>query len=138
MSAKYRNYLQVSLIDLYRSSINDGDTPPFDTQYSGRFQAVRSTQRASTQYATIPLNRTQRSETIIFYSFSVITAGHRTMCEKSKELSKISIHIGRCPSVTLYILRENNNNKSKVYLSCFPLVQLMRRRKKTPSNCKRH
>jgi len=25
-------------------------------------------------------------------------AGHRTMCEKSKELSKISIQIGRCPS----------------------------------------
>ena len=25
-------------------------------------------------------------------------AGHRTMCEKSKELSKISVQIGRCPS----------------------------------------
>jgi len=25
-------------------------------------------------------------------------AGHRTMCEKNKELSKVSIQIGRCPS----------------------------------------
>jgi len=50
----------------------EGDTPFFGTQYSGGFKAVRSTQRASTQYATIPLNRTQRSKTVIFKSFSVI------------------------------------------------------------------
>ena len=46
--------------------------PPFwYAVFRGGVKAVRSTQRASTQYATIPLNRTQRS---FFYSFYVITA----------------------------------------------------------------
>ena len=54
-------------IILYAVDMSEGETPPpFGTQYSGGFKAVRSTQRASTQYATIPLNRTQRSKTVIF------------------------------------------------------------------------
>jgi len=40
--------------------------PPFCTQYSGGLNAVRSTQRASTHYAAIPLYCTLRSITIFF------------------------------------------------------------------------
>ena len=51
-------------------AIYEGETPPpFGTQYSGGFKAVRSTQRANTQYATIPLNRTQRQKQSFFKSF---------------------------------------------------------------------
>jgi len=64
----------------YKKYVNVGsyklDTPLFGTQYSGGWgvKAVRSTQRASTQYATIPLSRTQRSKQSFFKkSFSVIS-----------------------------------------------------------------
>jgi len=45
--------------------------------------------------------------------------GHRTICEKSKELSKISIQIGRCPSGVLWV--ELPPVRSDVYLQKYIL-----------------
>jgi len=45
-------------------------------------------------------------------------AGHRTMCEKSKELSKISIKIGRCPSGHRPMFYESNCHRWEAAYIC--------------------
>ena len=45
-------------------------------------------------------------------------AGHRTMCENSKELSKISIRIGRCPSGHRPMFYESNCHRWEATCIC--------------------
>jgi len=45
-------------------------------------------------------------------------AGHRTMCEKSKELSKISLQIGRCPSGHRPMFYESNCHQWEATCIC--------------------